>query len=62
MSEDYERMLAGLPYDPWTESLRELRRRCRGVCERFNATPFDAGEERAAILRQLLGRSASRLR
>jgi maltose O-acetyltransferase len=48
-------MLAGEVYSPGTEELVAARKRARGLCERYNGTPFAAGAERIAILGELLG-------
>jgi maltose O-acetyltransferase len=48
-------MLRGVPYLANDPALLEERKRCRLVCERFNATSFGDTEGRRAILAELLG-------
>jgi maltose O-acetyltransferase len=50
-----DRMLRGEPYLANHPDLLFERRQCRLLCERFNATSFDATVARQAILRELLG-------
>ena len=48
-------MLRGVPYLANDPALLEERKRCRLICERFNATSFADTSDRRAILRELLG-------
>ena len=48
-------MLRGVPYLANDPALLEERKRCRLVCERFNATSFADTATRRAILGELLG-------
>jgi maltose O-acetyltransferase len=50
-----ERMLRGEPYLANHPELLLERKQCRLLCERFNATSFEASAARRAILRELLG-------
>ena len=50
-----DRMLRGEPYLANHPALLEERKRCRLICERFNATSFGETAERRAILEELLG-------
>jgi maltose O-acetyltransferase len=56
LDSEKDRMLRGEPYLANDAALLDERRRCRLVCERFNATGFDATAARRAILIELLGR------
>jgi maltose O-acetyltransferase len=56
MSTEKEKMLAGELYDPLDEQLCRERQRARDLCQALNASREDAREERARILRELLGR------
>jgi maltose O-acetyltransferase len=55
MSSEKELMLRGEPYLANDPSLLEERKRCRLLCERFNATSFGETAARHAILQELLG-------
>ncbi len=55
MASEKDRMLRGVPYLANDPALLEERKRCRLVCERFNATSFADTAARRAILRELLG-------
>jgi maltose O-acetyltransferase len=55
MSSEKDRMRRGEPYLANHPDLLLERRRCRLVCERFNATSFGETVARRAILRELLG-------
>ncbi len=48
-------MLRGVPYLANDPALLDERKRCRLVCERFNATSFGDTATRRAILDELLG-------
>ena len=50
-----DRMLRGVPYLANDPALLDERKRCRLVCERFNATSFGDTATRRAILDELLG-------
>jgi maltose O-acetyltransferase len=50
-----DRMLLGVPYLANDPALLDERKRCRLVCERFNATSFGDTATRRAILDELLG-------
>jgi maltose O-acetyltransferase len=49
------RMLRGEPYLASDPELAAARLRARDLWQRLNAAPADAGEDRAALLRELLG-------
>jgi maltose O-acetyltransferase len=51
-------MLRGVPYLANDPALLEERKRCRLICERFNATSFAETAARRAILNELLGEIA----
>lgn len=51
-----ERMLSGLPYIPMRDGLLELYTACHQKLFRYNALPWDAEEERDALLRSILGK------
>lgn len=55
LNPEKDRMLRGEPYHANDPALLEERRRCRLVCERFNAVSFGDGPARRAILHELLG-------
>jgi len=55
VASEKDRMLRGVPYLAGAAALLEERKRCRLVCERFNATSFGDTAARRAILRELLG-------
>ncbi|HUA05225.1 MAG TPA: sugar O-acetyltransferase [Solirubrobacteraceae bacterium] len=55
MASEKDRMLRGEPYLANDPALLDERKRCRLVCERFNATSFGDTAGRRAILEQLLG-------
>ena len=55
MASEKDRMLRGVPYLANDSALLEERKRCRLVCERFNATSFADTAARRAILDELLG-------
>ncbi len=55
MASEKDRMMRGAPYLANHPALLEERRRCRLLCERFNATSFAETGPRRAILLQLLG-------
>jgi maltose O-acetyltransferase len=55
MSSEKDRMLRGEPYLANHPDLLEERKRCRLLCERFNATSFGETAQRRAILEGLLG-------
>jgi maltose O-acetyltransferase len=55
MSEQKTRMLAGELYHAHDPELVADAQRCHRLLRRYNATGAEDGEERAAILRQLLG-------
>jgi maltose O-acetyltransferase len=50
-----EKMLAGELYDASDAELTALRLRARGLTRQYNATREDAHDERATLLRELLG-------
>jgi len=50
-----DRMLRGVPYLANDPALLDERKRCRLLCERFNATSFGDTATRRAILDELLG-------
>ena len=54
LDSEKDRMLRGEPYLANYPGLLEERKRCRLVCERFNATSFGDTAARRAILEQLL--------
>jgi maltose O-acetyltransferase len=54
LDSEKDRMLRGEPYLANDPALLEERRRCRLVCERFNATGFEETAARRAILSELL--------
>jgi maltose O-acetyltransferase len=54
LDSEKDRMLRGEPYLANDPRLLEERRRCRLVCERFNATSFGDTAARRAILEELL--------
>ncbi|CAM3718041.1 sugar O-acetyltransferase [Parendozoicomonas haliclonae] len=49
-----EKMLAGLPYDAWEETLLNERTHAKVVCHRFNHADPAKPDERMAILGELL--------
>jgi maltose O-acetyltransferase len=55
LDSEKDRMLRGEPYLANDPPLLEERKRCRLICERFNATSFANPSERRAILQELLG-------
>jgi maltose O-acetyltransferase len=55
VASEKDRMLLGAPYLANDPALLEERKRCRLVCERFNATTFADTAARRAILNDLLG-------
>ena len=55
MAAEKERMLRGEPYDANDPELLLERRRCRLLCERFNAISFGETAARRAVLHELLG-------
>jgi maltose O-acetyltransferase len=55
VASEKDRMLRGVPYLANDPPLLEERKRCRLVCERFNATSFGDTGARRAILVELLG-------
>ena len=55
MASEKDRMLRGVPYLANDPALLEERKRCRLVCERFNATSFADTAARRSILDELLG-------
>ncbi|MBV9363079.1 MAG: sugar O-acetyltransferase [Solirubrobacterales bacterium] len=55
MESQKDRMLRGEPYLANEPALLLERRRCRLMCERFNATSFAETAARRAILQELLG-------
>jgi len=55
VASEKDRMLRGEPYLANDPALLDERKRCRLVCERFNATSFGDTAGRRAILEQLLG-------
>lgn len=50
-----ERMLKGELYFPADPELVSLRARARALCRTFNDTPESHGEQRVALLKELLG-------
>jgi maltose O-acetyltransferase len=58
VTSEKDRMLRGVPYLANDDALLDERRRCRLVCERFNATSFAETAARRAILKELLGQIA----
>lgn len=55
MKTEQEKMISGELYDPADAQLVAERQRARDLLRRFNATPEDCEQERAAIFRELLG-------
>lgn len=55
MASNKERMLRGEPYAANHPDLLAERKRCRLLCERFNAASFGETQARRAILEELLG-------
>lgn len=51
----YERMVAGLPYKAWTDGLPEARLRAKRLWTKYNALEPDDDASRAEILDELLG-------
>ncbi|WP_392339789.1 sugar O-acetyltransferase [Moritella marina] len=49
-----EKMLAGLPYDAWEETLLKDRMRAKSICHQFNMHDPVKLDERMAILKGLL--------
>ena len=56
-----ERMLAGLPYQPWLDGLPQERERARRLCHEYNHLPPERWGEREKLLKQLLGKTGQRL-
>ena len=55
MSSEYDRMVAGEPYDPMDPALVTARARARDLCQALNATGEAEQEARRTILRTLFG-------
>ncbi len=55
MSEEKQKMIAGQPYRPGDETLREDRLRARHLLHRYNHTGPDEKAERKRVLAELLG-------
>ncbi|BDR53550.1 acetyltransferase [Bombiscardovia nodaiensis] len=49
-----ERMLAGELYNAGDQQLADLRNKAHELCRQYNALPETAGQERAAIMRELV--------
>lgn len=49
-----EKMFAGKMYDPFCEGMPEQRRRAHELCQKYNALPESAKDEREAILCELM--------
>jgi maltose O-acetyltransferase len=56
MKTEKQKMLAGELYDPLDAELCAERQRARDLCQALNATREEQKEERARILKELLGR------
>lgn len=52
-----ERMLAGLPYKAWLDGLTEERTAARLMVHQFNLLRPDEEEERAALIRKIIGKT-----
>ncbi len=52
-----EKMLAGLPYDAFTDDLKEARLRAKLLCRKFNDLMPDDEEGRVAAIKELLGKT-----
>lgn len=61
MPSEWERMVAGEPYDPRDPALTAARRRARDLLLAFNATADAEEEARAELLEALLGTAGDRL-
>lgn len=57
MSEEKQKMIAGLPYRPGDDTLRADRLRARQLLHRYNHSSPEGKAERTAILAELLGQS-----
>lgn len=54
-----DRMLAGLPYKAWLDGLTEERTAARLLVHQLNSLSPDAHEERDGLIRRLLGKTGS---
>nr|WP_318379920.1 maltose O-acetyltransferase [uncultured Enterobacter sp.]DAI86813.1 MAG TPA: maltose O-acetyltransferase [Caudoviricetes sp.] len=59
MSDEKQKMIAGLPYRPSDDTLRADRQRARAILHRYNHSAPDEKAARSAMLAELLGNSGN---